>query len=126
MRTRHFCTLIAALLLAVPLTARDTAGKPFDWPQWRGPNRDGVSKETGLLKEWPKEGPRLLWVAKNVGRGYSSVAVASGRIFTLSDRGRACVVLAFDEGTGTELWATRSAPAQGDGPHCTPRGAGHR
>jgi outer membrane protein assembly factor BamB len=120
MRTRHFCSLAAALLLAVPLTAKDPSGKPFDWPQWRGPNRDGVSKETGLLREWPKDGPKLLWATRNIGRGFSSVAVAGGRIFTISDRGKDCAVLAFDEGTGKELWATRIAPAQGDGPRCTP------
>jgi outer membrane protein assembly factor BamB len=126
MRTRHFCSLAAALLLAVPLTAKDTARKPFDWPQWRGPNRDGISKETGLLKEWPAEGPKLLWATKGIGRGFSSVSVASGRIFTISDRNKDCVVIAFDEGTGKELWATRLARAENDGPRCTPTVDGDR
>jgi outer membrane protein assembly factor BamB len=127
MRTRLLCSLAAALLLALPLTAQDPNRKrAHDWPQWRGPNRDGVSKETGLLKRWPEGGPKLLWAAKGIGRGYSSVAVASGRIFTVSDRNRDCVVIALDEATGKELWATRIAPAQGDGPRCTPTVDGDR
>src|SRR5689334_20451183 len=50
-----------------------------DWPQWRGPNRDGISKETGLVKEWPKEGPKLLWQATDLGDGYSTPAIVGGR-----------------------------------------------
>jgi outer membrane protein assembly factor BamB len=47
-----------------------------DWPQWRGPNRDGISKETGLLQKWPEEGPRLLWQSKDLGQGYGTWAKA--------------------------------------------------
>ena len=113
MRTRHLCCLAAALLLAVPLAAQDAARKAYDWPQWRGPNRDGVSKETGLLKQWPEDGPPLLWASKGIGRAYSSVVVANGRIFTVSDRNKDCVVLALDEASGKELWATRIGQAGG-------------
>jgi outer membrane protein assembly factor BamB len=126
MGTRHLGSLAALLLLALPLTAQDPARKAYDWPQWRGPNRDGVSKETGLLPRWPDDGPKLLWATKGIGRGFSSVTVADGRIFTISDRKRDCVVLAFDEVTGQELWARRIAPAQGDGPRCTPTVDGDR
>ena len=56
------------------------AAQNSDWPQWRGPNRDGVSKETGLLKQWPAEGPPLVWKAVGAGTGYSSLAIAGGRI----------------------------------------------
>ena len=52
-----------------------------DWPQWRGPNRDGVSGETGLLTSWPEKGPKQLWEAKKAGTGYSSLAVAGGRAY---------------------------------------------
>ena len=58
-----------------------------DWPQFRGPNRDGVSKEKGLLQSWPADGPPLTWTAKGLGGGYSSVSVAGDRIYTLGDKG---------------------------------------
>ena len=64
--------LVVAALLGALTQPRSPAA---DWPQWRGPNRDGISAETGLLKEWPKEGPRLLWQRKDVGDGYSTPAV---------------------------------------------------
>src|SRR5215510_8389568 len=62
-----------------------SAGAPIssDCPQWRGPNRDGVSKETGLLKDWPAGVPKLAWKATGLGKGYSTVAVAGGKIFTI-------------------------------------------
>ena len=56
-----------------------------DWAQWRGPNRDAKSNETGLLENWPEDGPPLAWKATGVGGGYSSVAIANGRIFTMGD-----------------------------------------
>ena len=58
-----------------------------DWPQWRGPNRDGVSQEKGLLQEWPKEGPKLLWQVKDIGDGYATPAVVGKRLYLLSSRG---------------------------------------
>src|SRR5579871_6196319 len=82
-----------------------------DWPQWRGPHRTGVSSETGLLKDWPTQGPPLTWKATGLGEGYATVSVASGRIFTLGERpapqkaGPAdTFVIALDEKTGKELW----------------------
>lgn len=54
-----------------------------DWPQWRGPHRDGKSAETGLLKEWKEGGPPLAWQASGLGGGFSSLAIADGRIYTL-------------------------------------------
>src|SRR5262245_61904634 len=65
---------LAAMLLATPLLAAD-------WPQWRGANRDGVSTETGLLKEWPKGGPKLTWKANLAGVGYCSPVVVSDKLF---------------------------------------------
>jgi outer membrane protein assembly factor BamB len=124
MRTRLPCCLAAALLLSLPLTAQDPARKTYDWPQWRGPHRDGISRETGLLTKWPEDGPKLLWTTKKIGRGYSSVVVAGGRIFTVSDRKGSCQVIAFDEATGQELWATRIAG--GGQPNCTPTVDGDR
>src|SRR6266849_2147615 len=65
-----------------------------DWPQWRGPERNAISTETGLLHEWPTEGQKLLWSSgtvnndKSVGRGFSSISIAAGRIFTMGDQGK--------------------------------------
>ena len=58
-----------------------------DWPQWRGPHRDGVSQETGLLKEWPKDGPKLVWQIKDAGTGYSTPAVVGDRLYMLGNKG---------------------------------------
>src|ERR1019366_7553216 len=58
-----------------------------DWPQWRGPQRNGISAETGLLKEWPKEGPPLVWQVKDIGTGYSTPAVVGDRLYLLSNQG---------------------------------------
>ncbi|HYT89814.1 MAG TPA: PQQ-binding-like beta-propeller repeat protein [Gemmataceae bacterium] len=118
---------VSLALAAAVLAAHDgPTSRAEDWPQWRGPHRDGISTETGLLKHWPASGPQLLWTAKNVGRGYSSIAVAKGKIYTISDRKKDCIVLALDASNGKELWATRIASAQGDGPRCTPTVDGER
>ena len=58
----------------------------LDWPQWRGPNRDGISQEKGLLKEWPKEGPKLLWKFEEAGSGYSTPAVVGDRVYLLGSK----------------------------------------
>src|SRR5271156_6659526 len=78
-----------------------------DWPQMRGPDRDNVSPETGLLKEWPDKGPPLLWKSEGLGQGVASVAVVNGRVFTLGYRGDDEFVTAFDTKEGKCLWSTR-------------------
>jgi outer membrane protein assembly factor BamB len=79
-----------------------------DWPRWRGAHMDGVSRETGLLDEWPKEGPRQLWKAELSG-GHSSIAVAAGRVFTLTvDKPKKQeIVVCLEAATGKELWRFR-------------------
>lgn len=95
-----------------------------DWPQFRGPHRDAICRETGLLKAWPEGGPKLLWQRDGMGRGYSSVAIAGGELFAMGDRPdgseRSQYVLAFDLATRKELWAVRIGPPHDDGPRCTP------
>ncbi|HKQ39727.1 MAG TPA: PQQ-binding-like beta-propeller repeat protein [Verrucomicrobiae bacterium] len=79
-----------------------------DWPQWRGPLRTGISKETGLLKEWPKEGPKLLWQRKDLGSGYSTPAVVGDRLYVLSNQGmenESVQALSIKE--GKQIWAVR-------------------
>lgn len=72
------------MLLVLSTTLSVVAG---DWPQWRGPQRNGVSGETGLLKEWPKDGPKLLWKITDAGSGYSAPAVAGDRLFLVANEG---------------------------------------
>src|SRR5688500_16837383 len=97
-------TVIVLSLLISSLTVTVSPREPADWPQWRGPRRDGVSAETGLLKDWPASGPPRAWTATGAGEGYSSFAVANGRAFTLGARGDSEYVIAFDAATGKRLW----------------------
>ena len=78
-----------------------------DWPQWRGPNRDGISTETGLLKEWPQGGPTLAWKIDDAGHGYGAVAVAGGRMYLVSNKGNDNeFVAARDAKDGKPIWTT--------------------
>src|SRR5688572_24231313 len=106
-----------ALLTVLALTPRLAAqlpDKPGDWPAWRGPNRDGLSKETGLLTEWPKDGPALLWKIENLGDGFSTPSVAGDRIFLMGTKGTGDAkgkgkdeyLIALRESDGTRLWET--------------------
>src|SRR4051812_20854800 len=80
----------------------------MDWPQWRGPQRNGVSEETGLLKEWPTGGPKLLWQVKELGNGYSTPAVVGNRLYMLANKGiEDEFVLALDVGQGQQIWTTK-------------------
>jgi outer membrane protein assembly factor BamB len=104
-----------------------------DWPQWQGLDRNAISKEKGLLKEWPKDGPQLAWTAKGLGGGDSAPSVAGGGIFGMSNRGDDEVVWALSEKDGKEVWATRLGPAfqqqwhqSREGPGCTPTVDGER
>lgn len=112
----------SALVLSFSLAALALASGN-DWPQWRGPNRDGVSVETGLVKTWPEAGPNVLWRAE-IGTGFSGMAVAAGRLVTMyAERGEEFVIC-YDAASGKELWRFKSDaafPSQfGDGPRATP------
>jgi outer membrane protein assembly factor BamB len=113
---------LATLLLLLALSGAD-------WPQWMGPNRNGLSPETGLLTAWPSQGPKVLWKIEG-GEGYSSIAVTGGKAFTLVQRGNDELVLALNAATGKELWKTRTGPAYkndfGGGPRSTPAVDGNR
>src|SRR2546423_13665552 len=75
-----------------------------DWPRFNGPQGDNISRETGLLKKWPKDGPPLLWIGSGLGSGYSSVSVANGRIFSAGDDAKTAYVIALKEADGKEIW----------------------
>lgn len=115
-------SLICGILLtaALPLGAAD-------WPNWLGPHRNGASPETGLLTNWPKTGPKVLWKVPG-GEGYSTVAVALGRAVTQVQHDGGEYVLALDAAKGTKLWETKIADGYknqyGDGPRATPTIAG--
>lgn len=82
-------------------------GGAANWPQYRGPNRDDVSAETGLLKSWPAEGPKLLWTHAETGVGYAAPAVVGDRLYILGGRGPDEFLIAIDTATGKQAWATR-------------------
>ena len=107
-------TLIACILTPAALLAA-----PGDTPQWRGPNRDGIFPSTGLLKQWPTEGPKLAWKAEKLGKGLASVSIADGKLFTTGGRGGAQLIIALDLATQRELW-TAKLSSQGGEPRCTP------
>lgn len=109
------------VLPADPLPAADR----LDWPQFHGPNRDNVCRETRLRTDWTKNPPALLWKIEGLGMGYSSVAVTAEKVFTMGDRKgsdgkNSQFVLAFDLQTQKELWATKVGPGHKDGPRSTP------
>jgi hypothetical protein len=117
MRTRLGLVLIA-VLLALPAVRAD------DWPQFRGPNRDDLSKEKGLLKEWPKDGPKLLWTYSEAGAGYSGFSIVGDRLYSLGADENKEYVFALDVAKGTRVWQTeigdRLSNGYGDGPRSTP------
>jgi outer membrane protein assembly factor BamB len=78
-----------------------------DWPQWRGPNRDAVSKEIGLLESWPVEGPRLKWKREHIGEGYASVVVSNGLLHTIGNESGNIFAYGLEEQTGKMLWKTK-------------------
>jgi len=104
-----FGTLTAALA--------DAAGS---WPTFRGPQRSAVAPDKGLLTQWPEGGPKLLWETAGAGRGYSSLAIAGGRIYTLGDGSSTAqdqdeYLLCFDQANGKEIWKTKTGPAWNSG-----------
>jgi outer membrane protein assembly factor BamB len=117
----------AALILAVPAFSAGDA-PDSDWNQWRGPKRDGLSPDTGLLKAWPAGGPPLAWKATGVGGGFSSVSVLGGRVLTMGDVGDACNLIALNAADGKIAWQTRVGASGGHkdypGPRATPASDG--
>jgi outer membrane protein assembly factor BamB len=117
----------ASLLTLLPSGLHATG---TDWPQWRGPDRTDISRETGLLKSWPQGGPKRLWLYENAGNGYSGPAIAAGKLFTLGTRDGIEILLVLDAATGKELQAVKIGAILdndwGDGPRGTPAVDGNR
>jgi outer membrane protein assembly factor BamB len=121
---------IATLGLALDGPTDKADNRP-QWPQWRGPNRDSICTEKGLLTQWPAEGPKLLWQSKSIGLGYSTPVIANGRIYAMSWRGDQDGVWAANEADGNELWFTKIGEADKkigypDGSRCSPTVDGNR
>lgn len=125
-------TRLLAVVLALACYMATAIAQPAgtEWFQWRGPNRDGISAETGLLQAWPKAGPPQAWRANGLGNGYSSFSTSGGRLYTLGARAGTEYVIALDRATGRKLWETvngrRFQNDRGDGPRSTPTVEGDR
>ncbi len=115
-------TVLFALITACTLTV--SAAPDSDWPQWRGPNRDGVSTETGLLQQWPAGGPPVAWTATGLGQGYGSVALRGDRIYVQGTIGSSSAVFALRRTDGRQLWVRPLGKTldqdRGGGPRGTP------
>jgi len=119
-----FHALFAAAMLAVSGAASAESAGSGDWNQWHGPNRDAVCKETGLLKQWPAEGPKLEWELRGLGPGFSSIVITGGKLLTMGNvEGQS--ILAYSLADRKLLWKAKVGPAS-DQPHCTPTVDGDR
>jgi len=120
-------TLLALGGVTTRAQSEQTAG---DWPQWQGPDRTGISRETGLLREWPSSGPAVLWSATDLGSGYGSVAIKGDRIFVQGMKGSTSIVSALSRADGKPVWSKSLGPSvsndQGSGPRGTPTVDGDR
>jgi len=133
--TLRLCGFLMTALLCTwylagnAVNAQADGNKKGDWAQWRGPNRDGVSSATGLLKTWPEGGPQVVW-RMPIGEGYSGLSIARGRIYTLSGEAPDEFVLCLDANDGSEIWRFRSdtnfTESHGNGPRSTPTVEGNR
>ncbi len=115
--------MIGLMLFVSPSVAPGAA----DWPQWRGPNRDGLVSDASIPQTWPKE-LKLKWKV-TVGLGHSSPVVANGRIYVFARQGEEEVLLCLDTATGKQIWGSsqpiayemhNAARAHGKGPKSTP------
>ena len=116
-----FTVLCTFALLTI--TASNTAPE-VEWPQWRGPLRNGVSSETGLLKQWPANGPAMTWSITNLGDGYGSLAVKADRIYVQGTIREASAVFCLNRVDGKMIWSASLGPmvndSRGNGPRGTP------
>lgn len=121
---------LAGLCLLASAAFGQMSDRIGDWPQWRGLNRDGISRETGFLKSWPEGGPKLAWAIRDVGVGYAGPALVGDRLYLLGDLPDGCHVLALERATGRLVWKSRIGEAGGNssypGPRATPTIDGDR
>ena len=128
MKTQKLFTRVVLIWIFLILIGFYRVGETADWSQWKGPNRDGISHEKGLLKKWPKEGPKLLWSANDLGEGFSTVSVANGIIYTTGMINKEGFLFAFDL-HGKFKWKKPYGPEWAKshpGTRCTPTIDGDR
>lgn len=113
----RLCSLVAGILLI-------TSAWGDDWPGFRGPQRDGISTEKGLLSSWPEAGPALAWTISEAGAGLSGCSIVNDRLFTMGQLKDGQYVLCFSVKDGKLLWSRKNGAeflnSFGDGPRCTP------
>ena len=111
-----FKSLLAVVLPSLVLAGVAGRASGADWPCWRGEYRDGICRETGLLKEWPEEGPKPLWRSRELGEGFSGPAIVGNMLYTMGQRNGAEWVIALNcaEG-GPVVWATPIGPIRHSG-----------
>ena len=120
---KYFAYLFLGCLTVAAFASGPGKKTKNDWPQWRGPNRDGISKETGILKSWPEGGPKVLWSAPS-GDGYSGISVTNGKLYTMYGQGSDEIAICLDAASGAELWrfkmGSKYTNQWGHGPRATP------
>ena len=127
--TRRFSAPLAALALVAVAIASMGVDRPRNldnnlagpWPQWRGQMRNGISPDTGLLKQWPERGPKLAWKVDGLGRGFSSVSIAGDKIFTMGDLEDGQHVIALSLADGKQIWKVRVCEQTNQGGYAGPR-----
>jgi outer membrane protein assembly factor BamB len=124
-----FSLLLLSAFASLPLTIGNTAADT-EWPQWRGPLRDGKSSETGLLKAWPEKGPAVTWAISNLGEGYGSLAIRGERIYVQGTSEAKSTVFCLNRADGKQIWSVAFGPRldqdKGNGPRGTPTLDGDR
>jgi outer membrane protein assembly factor BamB len=114
--------LFAFFLTLILLSASAFAQESFDWPQWQGPDRNAISKERGLLQEWPEKGPPLAWKIKGIGSGMGGVAISKGRVYTTGDVDGSAWIFALKESNGELIWKAKIGRGGEVGFSVTPSG----
>jgi len=127
-RYRFLTALVFVVWVTISAAAQLAPGP--DWPQWRGPNRTGLSNETGLMKQWPATGPPRGWSVANLGAGYGSIAIKGDRIFVQGLKGKDSTVSSLSSADGRIVWSKVLGPTadndRGPGPRGTPTVDGDR
>ena len=130
MFVRRLCILAVVLSLPSVAASQEVAKRQGEWPQWRGPDRNGLSSETGLLSDWQQTPPQLDWMSSGMGSGYASLSVSGDRIYTTGNFADGQAVLAVDAADGAVVWKTSvtdEAPKHGaKGSRSTPAIDGNR